>query len=62
MVSAKSPTLQADLDAAKAYMEFWAKGSTQLLMFQNQPGFIPTANDTDTTSYSDLQKKAQARS
>jgi multiple sugar transport system substrate-binding protein len=60
MVTAKSPTLQADLDVAKAYMEFWAKGSTQLLMFQNQPGFIPTANDTDTSSYSDLQKKAQA--
>jgi multiple sugar transport system substrate-binding protein len=60
MVTAKSATLQADMAAAKAYMEFWAKGSTQLLMFQNQPGFIPTANDTDTSSYSALQKKAQA--
>jgi multiple sugar transport system substrate-binding protein len=58
MVSAKSPTLQADLDAAKAYMEFWSKGSTQLLMFQNQPGFIPTANDADPSSYDPLTKKA----
>ena len=59
MMSAKSPTLQADMDAAKAYLEFWSKGSTQLIMFQNQPGFIPTASDTDTSSYSALQKKAQ---
>jgi multiple sugar transport system substrate-binding protein len=27
-------------------------------MFQNQPGLIPTATDTDTSSYSALQKKA----
>ena len=45
-------------DAAKAYLEFWAKGSTQLLMFKNQPGLIPTATDADTSTYSDLQKKA----
>ena len=41
MVSAKSTTLQADLDTAKAYMEFWSKGSTQLLMFQNAAGPHP---------------------
>jgi len=58
MVTAKSATLQADLDTAKAYMDFWSKGSTQLLMFQNQPGLIPAASDTDTSTYSDLQKKA----
>ena len=58
MISSKSPSLTADLDNAKAYLEFWSKGSTQLLMFQNQPGFIPTASDTDTSSYSALQKKA----
>jgi multiple sugar transport system substrate-binding protein len=60
MISSKSPTLQANLDVAKAYMEFWAKGSTQVIMFQNQPGDIPTANDADTSGYSPLQKKAQA--
>ncbi len=58
MMSAKSPTLQQDLASAKAYLEFWSKGSTQLLMFQQAPGFIPTANDADTSGYSALQKKA----
>ncbi len=57
-IAAKSPNLAAELDAAKAYLEFWSKGSTQLIMFQNQPGLIPTATDTDTSTYSDLQKKA----
>jgi hypothetical protein len=27
-------------------------------MFANQPGLLPTANDTDKSGYSDLQKKA----
>ena len=58
MMSANSPTLQQDMANAKAYLEFFAKGATQGLMFQNQPGFIPTANDADTSSYSALQKKA----
>jgi multiple sugar transport system substrate-binding protein len=57
-IAAKSPNLAAETDAAKAYMEFWSKGSTQLLMFKNQPGFIPTAKDADTSSYTPLQKKA----
>ncbi len=57
-IASKSPNLATETDAAKAYLEFWAKGSTQLTMFQNQPGLIPTANDTDTSSYSALQKKA----
>jgi multiple sugar transport system substrate-binding protein len=59
-ISAKSPKLTAELDAAKAYLEFWAKGSTQLIMFKNQPGLIPTASDADTSTYSALQKKAVA--
>jgi multiple sugar transport system substrate-binding protein len=57
-IAAKSPALAAEQDAAKAYLEFWAKGSTQGIFFQHQPGFIPTAKDADTSSYSDLQKKA----
>ena len=57
-ITAKSPKLAAELDAAKAYLEYWSKGSTQLIMFKNQPGLIPTANDADTSGYSDLQKKA----
>ena len=58
MLSKKSPTLSKDLSTAKAYLEFWAKGSTQLLMWQSAPGFIPTANDTDTGSFPALTKKA----
>ena len=57
-LAAKSPNLATETDTGKAYLEFWAKGSTQLLMFKGQPGLIPTAKDADTSSYSDLQKKA----
>ena len=41
MISSKSPNLTADLDAAKAYLSFWAKGSTQSLFVKSatrQPG------------------------
>jgi multiple sugar transport system substrate-binding protein len=58
MMSKKAPTLNSDLGQAKAWMKFWSKGSTQLTMFQNAPGLIPTANDADTGSYTPLQKKA----
>ncbi|OLC00214.1 MAG: hypothetical protein AUI15_07680 [Actinobacteria bacterium 13_2_20CM_2_66_6] len=58
MLSKKSPTLSKDLSAAKSWLEFFAKGSTQLLMFQNQPGFIPTATDTNKSTFSPLQSKA----
>lgn len=58
-MSAKSPTLKQDMDQAKAYLEFWAKGSTQLIMFKATGGAtIPTANDTDTSSYTPLVQKA----
>ena len=57
-LAAKAPDLATEQAAADAYLEFWAKGSTQLLMFKGQPGLIPTANDADTSSYSALQKKA----
>jgi multiple sugar transport system substrate-binding protein len=57
-ISSKSANLAAETDSAKAYLEFWAKGSTQILMFQNQPGLIPAAKDADTSTYSALQKKA----
>jgi len=58
MVSAKSPSLAADLANVKAYMSFWAKGSTQVLMYKANNGFIPTANDADTTQYDPLTQKA----
>jgi multiple sugar transport system substrate-binding protein len=58
VMPSKSPTLQADLANAKAYLDFWAKGSTQLLMCKRKPGFIPTARDTDTSQLDRLSKKA----
>jgi multiple sugar transport system substrate-binding protein len=58
MMAKKSPTLNKDMATAKAYLEFWAKGSTQLTMWQSAPGFIPAASDTDTSSFPALTKKA----
>ena len=58
MMSKKSPNLSKDLSADKSFLEFYAKGSTQLLLFQNAPGFIPTATDTNKSSFSPLQSKA----
>ncbi|MHB8587504.1 MAG: ABC transporter substrate-binding protein [Candidatus Dormibacteraceae bacterium] len=58
MLTKKSPTLNKDLGQAKAFLEFFAKGSSQITMFQNAPGNIPTASDADTSTYSPLQKKA----
>jgi len=57
-MAAKAPNLEAERDAANAYLEFWSKGSTQGIFFQYQPGVLPTANDSDTSTYTDLQKKA----
>jgi multiple sugar transport system substrate-binding protein len=59
-MAAKSPNLAAEQDAAKAYLEFWSKGSTQLIFYKAQPGAIPTASDADTSTYPDLTKKAVA--
>jgi multiple sugar transport system substrate-binding protein len=58
MLTKKSPTLNANLAQAKAFMEFVSKGSTQVLYWQNAPGSIPTANDADTSQYPALTKKA----
>lgn len=58
MMSKKSPSLNQDQSYAKSFLEFYSKGSTQLLLFKEAPGFIPTANDTDKSSFSPLQTKA----
>jgi multiple sugar transport system substrate-binding protein len=58
MMTKKSPTLSGDLGQAKAFLEFMAKGSTQVLYWKNAPGSIPTANDADTSQYPALTKKA----
>ncbi|MDQ6772485.1 MAG: extracellular solute-binding protein [Candidatus Dormibacteraeota bacterium] len=57
MVSKKSPSLSKNLTNAKAYMEFWAKGTTQLTWVTNAPGNLAAAKDTDTSGYSALNKK-----
>jgi multiple sugar transport system substrate-binding protein len=58
MMSKKSPTLSADSGQAKAFLEFMAKGSTQLIYWKSSPGSIPTASDTDTSQFPALTKKA----
>jgi multiple sugar transport system substrate-binding protein len=57
-IPAKSPTLAADLVNAKAYLEFWARGSTQLHMYQADHGLIPTALDVDRAQLDALSRKA----
>lgn len=58
MLYAKSPTLAADLDNARAYLEFWARGSTQLLMYKADRALIPTARDADPAGFDALTAKA----
>ncbi len=58
MISSKSPNLTADLDAAKAYLSFWAKGSTQSLFLKSAVGNLAVAKDADVSAYSPLQTKA----
>ena len=56
MLSAKSPTLTADLPNAKAFMAFLAHGSTQLIYAKANTSGIATANDVDVSQYTPLQK------
>jgi hypothetical protein len=39
-------------------MSFWAKGATQMFMYQANNGFIPCASDADTTKLDVLTQKA----
>ena len=57
MVSKKSSTLSNDLGQAKAFMEYAAKGASQVAWIKDVPGTIPTANDADQSSYDALTKK-----
>ena len=58
MLAKKSPTLSADKGQAKAFLEFVAKGSTQLTYWKSAPGAIPTASDVDQGQFPALTKKA----
>jgi multiple sugar transport system substrate-binding protein len=56
MLTAKSPNLAADTDAAKAFLEFIGKGSTQIIYAKANPAGIATPKDTDTSQYTPLQQ------
>ncbi len=58
MISANSPSLQADLDAAKAFLEYIAQPATQVAWVTADPSNVAAAKDADTSGYSPLQKKA----
>ena len=58
MLAKKSPTLSADSGQAKAFLEFMAKGSSQMLYWKSSPGAIPTASDVDKTQFPALTQKA----
>jgi multiple sugar transport system substrate-binding protein len=57
MITSKSPNLSKELDAAKAFLEFVSKGSTQLTFVKTQAAFIGADKDIDQSAYSPLQKK-----
>lgn len=46
LIPSQSPSGKANLDNAKAYLQFWARGSTQLSMAR-AGGMVPTARDAD---------------
>jgi multiple sugar transport system substrate-binding protein len=58
MIAKNSPSLGDDLDAAKAFMEFLSKGSSQIIFTTANPGNIAAALDADTSTYNSLQLKA----
>jgi multiple sugar transport system substrate-binding protein len=58
MISAKSPNLSKDLDAAKAFLEYIADPKTQVAWVTKDPSNVAAAKDADTSAYTPLQKKA----
>jgi multiple sugar transport system substrate-binding protein len=58
MLSANSPTLADDMDAAKAYLEYLAQPETQVAWVTQDPGNIAASKNADTSGYTPLQKKA----
>ena len=58
MMTKKSPTLAADLDSAKAYLEYLASGEAQVTFLVANPNSVAAAKDADTSKYSAFQKKS----
>jgi multiple sugar transport system substrate-binding protein len=59
MISKNSRTLNQDLAAAKSFLEFVGKGSSQLTYVKANPSLVATAKDVDTSQYTPLQKHQQ---
>jgi multiple sugar transport system substrate-binding protein len=58
MMSAKSPNLAADKDAAMAFLEYLSTGPAQITFLVANPNSVAAANDADTSGYSAFQKKS----
>ena len=58
MLTAKSPSLEADLDASKAFLEYLASGEAQITFLVANPNSVAAGNDADTSGYSPFQKKS----
>lgn len=56
MLAAKSPTLAANTDAAKAFLEFLGQGSSQIIYAKANPSLVATAKDADPAAYTPLQQ------
>jgi multiple sugar transport system substrate-binding protein len=58
MLSKNSPTLAADMDAAKAFLEYLAQPATQVSWVTQDPSNIAAVKNADTSKYTPLQLKA----
>ena len=58
MMTAKSPNLAADMDAAKAWLEYLASGEAQITFLVANPNSVAAAKDADASGYSAFQKKS----
>jgi multiple sugar transport system substrate-binding protein len=58
MLSKNSPSLAADMDVAKAFLEYLAQPATQVAWVTQDPSNIAAAKTADTSKYTPLQLKA----
>ncbi|MFL5645017.1 MAG: carbohydrate ABC transporter substrate-binding protein, partial [Chloroflexota bacterium] len=58
MMTAKSPTLAADKDAALAFLEYLSSGPAQITFLVANPNSVAAGNDADVSGYSAFQKKS----
>jgi multiple sugar transport system substrate-binding protein len=58
MMTAKSPNLAADKDAAMAFLEYLSTGEAQITFLVANPNSVAAAKDADASGYSAFQKKS----